>query len=42
MRQMGFAPWWINLIMMSMTMVRYAVVVNGNPCGCITLTSGIR
>jgi hypothetical protein len=42
MRRMGFAPRWIHLIMMCVTTVKYAVVVNGNPSGCILPTRGLR
>jgi hypothetical protein len=42
MRRMGFAPRWINLIMMCVTSVQYSVLVNGNLCGYITPTRGLR
>jgi hypothetical protein len=35
MRRLGFAPQWIRLIMMCVSIVRYSVVVNGEPCGSI-------
>ena len=42
MRRMGFANRWIQLIMMCVTTVRYAVVVNGNPSGCFLPSRGLR
>ena len=42
MRRLGFAPRWIQLIMMCVTIVKYVVVVNGNPSGCIQPTRGLR
>ena len=42
MRRLGFASRWIQLIMMCVTTVRYAVVVNGNPSGWIQPTRGLR
>jgi hypothetical protein len=42
MRRLGFAPRWVRLIMMCVTTVKYAVVVNGNPSGCFQPTRGLR
>jgi hypothetical protein len=35
MRWLGFDKRWIKQIMMCVTLVQYAVVVNGKPCGNI-------
>ena len=42
MRHMGFAPQWIHLMMMCVTTVLYAVIINGNPCGHIISEKGLR
>jgi hypothetical protein len=42
MRWMGFAPRWIHLIMMCVTMVKYSILVNGEPCGNIKPSRGLR
>lgn len=42
MKRMGFDVRWIKLIMMCVTSVQYAVVVNGTPCGHIYPTRGWR
>jgi hypothetical protein len=42
MRQMRFAQRWIELIMMCVKTVQYAVVVNGQPCGAIKPERGLR
>jgi ribonuclease HI len=42
MKRMGFAPQWIHLMMMCVTTVSYAVVINGNPCGRIIPKRGLR
>ena len=42
MRRMGFKDGWINLIMLCVKTVTYAVLVNGEPCGMIHPTRGIR
>jgi hypothetical protein len=42
MEQMGFNGRWISLIMMCVKSVRYSILVNGNPCGLITPSKGIR
>ena len=41
-KQMGFGERWIALVMMCVTTVKYSIIVNGNPCGLITLSRGIR
>jgi ribonuclease HI len=42
MKRLGFAPQWIRLIMMCVSTVRYSVVVNGEPCGSIAPSRGLR
>jgi ribonuclease HI len=42
MYKMGFDQRWIDLIMMCVTTVRYAIVVNGQPCGSIIPERGLR
>jgi hypothetical protein len=42
MKHMGFGERWIALIMMCIRTVKYSVIVNGNPCGIITPSRGIR
>jgi hypothetical protein len=42
MRRMGFEARWINLIMMCVKSVQYAVIVNGKPCGKIIPQRGLR
>ena len=42
MSRLGFATWWINLIMMCVSTVKFAILVNEVPCGHITPTMGIR
>ncbi|XP_059446599.1 uncharacterized protein LOC132178161 [Corylus avellana] len=42
MGQLGFYPQWIRLVMMCVTTVQYAVLVNGSPGEIITPTRGIR
>ena len=42
MRRMGFNEGWINLIMLCVKTVTYSVLVNGEPCGMIHPTRGIR
>jgi hypothetical protein len=42
MRRMGFGERWIALVMMCVTSVKYSIIVNGNPCGLITPSRGIR
>jgi hypothetical protein len=39
---MGFNGRWISLIMMCVKMVQYSILVNGNPCGFLTPSRGIR
>jgi hypothetical protein len=42
MRRLGFKERWVQLIMMCVTSVEYAVVVNGKACGKITPERGLR
>jgi hypothetical protein len=42
MKRLGFADRWRQLIMMCVTTTQYAVVVNGEPCGNILPTRGLR
>jgi hypothetical protein len=42
MGKLGFALRWIDLIMTCITIVRYSIVVNGQPVGDIRPTRGIR
>ena len=42
MRRMGFNEGWIHLIMLCVKTVTYSVLVNGEPCGMIHPTRGIR
>jgi ribonuclease HI len=42
MCRLGFATRWIQLIMMCVTSVQYAIVVNGEPCGNIKPERGLR
>ena len=42
MRKMGFRERWINLVMGCVKIVSYFVLVNGDPCGMIFPTRGIR
>jgi hypothetical protein len=42
MKKLGFDDKWIDLIMMCVKSVNYAVVVNGVPCGNIRPTRGLR
>ena len=42
MRKMGFRDRWINLVMGCVKTVSYSVLVNGDPCGMIFPTRGIR
>ena len=39
---MGFAPPWINLVMMCVRSVKYVVLVNGIPMGSVIPSRGIR
>ena len=39
---MGFNERWINLIMVCVKSVTYTILVNGEPCGMIQPTKGIR
>ena len=42
MRKMDFNEKWINLVMVCVKTVTYFVLVNGEPCGMIHPTRGIR
>ena len=42
LRKMGFRERWINLVMGCVKTVSYFVLVNGDPCGMIFPTRGIR
>ena len=42
MRKLGFKERWINLVMGCVKIVSYSVLVNGEPCGMIFPTRGIR
>jgi hypothetical protein len=42
MHRLGFARRWIQLIMMCVSSVEYAVLVNGEPCGQIKPERGLR
>ena len=42
MRKLGFNDRWVNLIMGYVKTVTYSVLVNGEPCGMIHPTRGIR
>jgi len=42
MRTMGFEEKWISLIMTCVMSVSYSVLVNGQPCGRITPSRGLR
>jgi hypothetical protein len=41
-KRLGFDERWIKLIMMCVTSVQYAVIVNGKPCGNIKPQRGLR
>ena len=42
MSKMGFAKKWVDLIMNCISSVSYSVIINGEACGNITPTRGIR
>jgi hypothetical protein len=42
MEWMGFDRRWISWVMMCVKLVKYSVIVNGNPCKLITPSRGIR
>ena len=42
MRKMGFKERWINFVMGCVKTISYSVLVNGEPCGIIFPTRGIR
>ncbi|XP_059454931.1 uncharacterized protein LOC132185134 [Corylus avellana] len=41
-RKMGFDERWIRLVMMCVSLVHYAILINREPCGHITPTRGLR
>ena len=42
MAKMGFASWWIHLIMSCVRTVSYSMVLNGKHCGKIVPSRGLR
>ena len=42
MIKMGFSKKWVDLIMNCISSVSYSVIINGEACGNITPTRGIR
>jgi hypothetical protein len=42
MAKMGFSDRWIKLIMECVKTVSYAIVVNGQPVGCIKPSRGLQ
>ena len=42
MRKIVFNEKWINLVMVCVKIVTYSILVNGEPCGMIHPTRGIR
>ena len=42
MRKLGFNERWINLMMVCVKSVTYSILMNGEPCGMIQPTRGIR
>jgi hypothetical protein len=42
MFKMGFATRWVQLVMMCVKSVHYAVLINGRPCGQISPERGLR
>lgn len=42
MEKLGFHEWWIRVVMTCVTSVTYAIRLNGQPCGMITPTRGLR
>jgi hypothetical protein len=41
-KEKGFDERWIRLMMMCVSLVQYAILINGEPCGHIFPTRGIR
>jgi hypothetical protein len=39
---MGFTEKWIRLVMTCVSTVKYLIIINGSPKGCIRPTKGIR
>ena len=42
MQKMGFNVKWVNIMMRCVHTVSYSVLINGKPCGNITLSRGLR
>ena len=42
MEKLGFHEWWIRIVMACVSSVTYARRFNGQPCGLITPTRGLR
>ena len=42
MQKMGFNAKWVNIMMRCVQTVSYSVLINGKPCGNITLSRGLR
>jgi hypothetical protein len=42
LKKMGFAIWWIHLLMSCMRSVSYSILINGQPHGHIVPTRGVR
>ena len=42
MRKLGFHEKWISIVMRYVSSVKYAIRINGQPCGKIRPTRGLR
>ena len=42
MRKLGFHEKWISIVMRCVSLMKYAIRINGQPCGQIQLTQGLR
>ena len=42
MQRLGFVTRWVRLIIMCVSTIKHAVIVNGNLCGSITPSKGLR
>ena len=42
MEKLGFHERWISIVMACVSFVTYAIRLNGQPCGMITPTRGLR